>query len=51
MTQPIKHLTLDLNSGIDLTVRELKPPVGLHAGYEAYFKKRKKERERNFYHF
>ena len=31
MAQSVKHLTLDFGSGHDLTVREFKPHVGLHA--------------------
>ena len=31
MAQSVKHLTLDLGSGHDLTVREMEPHVGLCA--------------------
>ena len=30
LAQSVKHLTLDLGSGHDLTVREFKPHIGLH---------------------
>ena len=32
VAQSVKHLTLDFSSGHDLTVREFKPCIGLHAG-------------------
>ena len=31
MAQLVKHLTLDLSSGHDLLVREIKPQVGFYA--------------------
>ena len=31
MAQQLKHLTLDLSSGRDLTIHELEPRVGLYA--------------------
>ena len=44
VAQSVKHLTLDLSSGLDLRVCELKPHVGLHAGLGAILKQKQKKR-------
>ena len=45
MARSVKRPTLGFSSGHDLTVCEFKPRVGLHAGHEAYLKKKKKKKK------
>ena len=46
MAQLVKHLTLDLSSGLDLRVMSSSPVLGsTNAGHGAYFKKKKKKKK------
>lgn len=52
-TQSVKHLILDLSSGLDLKSwfqgPELKPHIGLHAGCGTYLKNKNKQKKKPDY--
>ena len=52
VAQSVRHPTLDLGSGLDLSVLSSSPVLGfgLHAGHGTYLKKKKKKKTAFFLH-